>query len=134
MIGTDHGSWKALLIVLIPRILIGVVPYFAYKWLNKLTKEKAQPVSLFVAGVLGSATNTILVMNMIYFLFNSAYAEIIGKAGTAVYLAIIATIFSSGVPEALVAGVAASAIASVLLRLMKRNATQNYRTGTKNQV
>ena len=48
--------------------LIGVVPYFAYKWLNKLTKEKAQPVSLFVAGVLGSATNTILVMNMIYFL------------------------------------------------------------------
>ena len=105
MIGTDHGSWKALLIVLIPRILIGVVPYFAYKWLNKLTKEKAQPVSLFVAGVLGSATNTILVMNMIYFLFNSAYAEIIGKAGTAVYLAIIATIFSSGVPEALVAGV-----------------------------
>ena len=124
VIGTDHGSWKALLIVLIPRILIGVVPYFAYKWLNKLTKEKAQPVSLFVAGVLGSATNTILVMNMIYFLFNSAYAEIIGKAGTAVYLAIIATIFSSGVPEALVAGVAASAIASVLLRLMKRNATQ----------
>ena len=105
-------------------VIIGVVPYFAYKWLNKLTKEKAQPVSLFVAGVLGSATNTILVMNMIYFLFNSAYAEIIGKAGTAVYLAIIATIFSSGVPEALVAGVAASAIASVLLRLMKRNATQ----------
>ena len=49
VIGTDHGSWKALLIVLIPRILIGVVPYFAYKWLNKLTKEKAQPVSLFVA-------------------------------------------------------------------------------------
>ena len=34
--------------------------------------------------------------------------------------------FSVLVPEALVAGVAASAIASVLLP-MKRNATQNYR-------
>ena len=79
MIGTDRGSWKALLIVLIPRILIGVVPYFAYKWLNKLTKEKAQPVSLFVAGVLGSATNTILVMNMIYFLLIQLMLKLLVK-------------------------------------------------------
>lgn len=50
VIGTEHGSWKALLIAFIPRILIGVVPYFVYKGLRKLMKQKADSVSLFLAG------------------------------------------------------------------------------------
>lgn len=43
VIGTEHGSWKALLIAFIPRILIGVVPYFVYKGLRKLMKQKQIP-------------------------------------------------------------------------------------------
>lgn len=124
VIGTDHGSWKALLIVFIPRILIGIVPYFVYKGLAKITKDKGQPVSLFISGLIGSLTNTILVMNMIYFLFNTSYGEVIGKGGSAVYGAIMAVILGSGIPEAIVAGIATAAICSVLLRLMKKNATQ----------
>ena len=111
VIGTEHGSWKALLIAFIPRILIGVVPYFVYNGLRKLMKQKADT---------GSLTNTILVMNMIYFLFQQDYAKVIGTNLNAVYSAILAVIFTSGVPEGIVAGLATAAVCNVLLRYFKR--------------
>ncbi|MBO0460142.1 ECF transporter S component [Enterococcus sp. DIV1298c] len=119
VIGTDQGSWKALIIALIPRILIGVVPYFVYKGIQKLTKNKVSPLSLFLAGIAGSLTNTILVMNLIYFLFQQDYAQVIGSNINAVYSAILAVIFTSGVPEAIVAGLVTAAVSTVLLRMMR---------------
>lgn len=121
VIGTDHGSLKALLISFIPRILIGVVPYFVFKGMQKLIKNKVNTVSLFIAGLSGSLVNTILVMNMIYFLFQHDYAQVIGKNINAVYSAVLAVIFTSGVPEAIVAGLATAGVCSVLLRLIRTN-------------
>lgn len=120
VIGTDHGSWKALLIAFIPRILIGVVPYFVYHGLKKAMKNKANYISLFAAGLAGSLTNTVLVMNMIYFLFQQDYAQVIGANIHAVYSAILAVIFTSGVPEAIVAGLATAAVCTVLLKMRTR--------------
>ena len=125
VIGTEHGSWKALLIAFIPRILIGVVPYFVYKGLRKLMKQKADSVSLFLAGLSGSLTNTILVMNMIYFLFQQDYAKVIGTNLNAVYSAILAVIFTSGIPEGIVAGLATAAVCNVLLRYFKHPSLTN---------
>lgn len=126
VIGSDQGSWKAIIVAMVPRILIGVVPYFVYMGLKKLTKNKptSQSFSLFAAGFLGSATNTILVMNLIYFLFKDAYAQSMGLSGSAIYAAILTIIFSSGIVEAIVAAIATVAVTSVLLRLVKTNATQ----------
>ena len=125
VIGTEHGSWKALLIAFIPRISIGVVPYFVYKGLRKLMKQKADSVSLFLAGLSGSLTNTILVMNMIYFLFQQDYAKVIGTNLNAVYSAILAVIFTSGIPEGIVAGLATAAVCNVLLRYFKHPSLTN---------
>lgn len=119
VIGTDQGSWKALIIALIPRILIGVVPYFVYKGIQKLTKNKVNPLSLFLAGIAGSLTNTILVMNLIYFLFQQDYAQVLGTNINAVYSAVLAIIFTSGVPEAIVAGLVTAAVSTVLLRMIR---------------
>lgn len=126
VIGTDQGSWKAIIIAMVPRILIGIVPYFVYMGVKKVTKNRptSQTISLFVAGFLGSATNTILVMNLIYFLFKDSYAQSMGVSVTAVYTAILSIIFTSGVVEAIVAAIATVAVTSVLLRLVKNNATQ----------
>ncbi|EOL43682.1 ECF transporter S component [Enterococcus caccae] len=126
VIGTDQGSWKAIIVAMLPRILIGVVPYFIFIGLKKLTKNKptSQTFSLFIAGFLGSATNTILVMNLIYFLFKDSYAQSIGANGAAVYTAILTVIFTSGIVEAVVAAIATVGVTSVLLRLVKNNATQ----------
>ena len=89
-----------------------------YKGCQKIWKNKQQSLSLLIAGVAGGLTNTILVMNLIYFLFQQEYAEVVGKAGNAVYAAILGVIFAQGVPEAIVAGIATMAVGSVLLRLV----------------
>lgn len=120
-LGTDSaGSWKALLVAFIPRILIGVVPYFVYRWSQKYFKGRGQHFALFLAGMAGGLTNTILVMNLIYFLFKPEYAQVLGQAGDAVYAAIISIVFAQGIPEAIVAGLATAAVSIVLLKFMEQ--------------
>lgn len=122
---TGSGSWKALLIAFIPRILIGIVPYFVYKGSKKFFKNAGKTFGLFLAGLVGGLVNTILVMNFIFFLFKPEYAQVLGEAGDAVYAAIISVIFVQGVPEAIVAGLATAAVASVLLKFMNRRELSN---------
>lgn len=124
VIGKSQGSLWALVIVFIPRILVGVLPFYLYKlmvpYLNK--KPHNQTVVLFLAGIVGSLVNTVLVMNLIYLLFRDSYAtarEIV--LGGAVYKAVLTVILVNGLPEALLAGIATSAVASILLKLMKQN-------------
>ncbi|MGH1647359.1 ECF transporter S component [Enterococcus gilvus] len=117
---TNHGDWRAIIVAIVPRILIGVVPYFVYKGLHRLLKEKVRPVSLFIAGLAGSMTNTILVMNLIFFFFKDSYADVLQVTANAVYGVILGIIFGSGLVEAIVAGVATMGVCAVLLRLMKK--------------
>lgn len=121
--GTQNGSPWALLIAFVPRILVGIVPFYVYHGLKKILAKKAgnQTIVLFLTGVAGSLVNTILVMNLIFLLFRDSYAQARDIAiGGAVYKAVLTVIFVNGIPEAIVAGIATSAVASVLLRLMKQ--------------
>lgn len=125
IIGTSHGSWKALIVALVPRILVGIVPYYVYKFGQRFLKGKTNSIALFIAGIAGGLTNTLLVMNLIYFLFKDSYGQIIKKGADQVYGAILAVIATQGVPEAIVAGILTAAVASILLRLRKQNALGN---------
>lgn len=117
---TGHGDWRAVIVAIIPRILIGVIPYFVFVGVQRLLKSKARPVSLFIAGLAGSMTNTILVMNLIFLFFKESYATVAQVAADAVYGVILGIIFGSGLVEAIVAGIATAAVCAVLLKLMKR--------------
>ena len=61
-----HGNLYSLLIALVPRILIGVTPYFVYRWIHNRT-------GLMVAGMIGSMTNTVFVLSGIYFFFGNSF-------------------------------------------------------------
>lgn len=121
VIGTNNGSLWAIVIALIPRILTGVVPYFVYKWL-KSTNKLPDRLSLFISGVAASMVNTLLVMNLIYLLFQDAYSQLKGVAiGSGLYKAVLSVIFINGIPEALVAGIVVSAITGVLLKIYQKS-------------
>ncbi|MBP2623264.1 ECF transporter S component [Streptococcus oricebi] len=62
----ENGNLYSLLIAILPRILVGISPYFVYKSL----KNKA---GLVLAGAVGSATNTIFVLGGIFILFSNVY-------------------------------------------------------------
>ena len=112
--GTSGGSLWALLVAFVPRILIGVVAWYAYAGVLKLTQKRT--LSLGVAGIAGSLTNTILVLHLIYLLFgqtwNAARAE--PSPVDAIYTAILWMVATNGVPEAIVAAILVVAIVSAL--------------------
>lgn len=114
--GADRGSWAALLVAFVPRILVGITPYFTYKLFNKILKDKYRMVSLGIGGIIGSMTNTILVLNFIYFLFRDAYASIKSLAAGTIYKAILALTLANGIPEAIVAAVISALVCRALQR------------------
>jgi len=127
--GTSGGSPLALIICFIPRILVGVVPWYVYRLLQRVTKKEFSGVFFTVAGVAGSMTNTLLVMNLIYFLFKDAYAAVRGVEVQAVYSIIGGIIVVNGIPEALVAGVIAAAVCKALNAVMPSRNNQPRHTG-----
>lgn len=122
VLGTNETSLWALVIALVPRVLTGVIPFYVFRWLQK--KEIKSNTALFIAGVSGSLINTILVMNLIYFVFQDAYATAKQmEIGAGLYKAVLSVILINGVPEALIAGIATSAVASILLKVYHKNRT-----------
>lgn len=117
-VGEIGGNFWSIVICFVPRILVGVVPYFVYVGVRKLLKEKkgSDWLALPVAGVVGAFTNTLLVMNLIYFCFSEQFAAAKGIAMEAVYGAILAIIAANGVPEAIVA----AALTTVVCKALKR--------------
>ena len=102
------------MICFVSRILVGIVPYYIYKGLKKVKDNDA--LALTCAGVGGSLTNTLLVMNMIYFFFGQSYASAKEMDISSLYGAILALIGIDGVPEAIVAGGLTLAICKALLK------------------
>ncbi len=112
------GNFWSLVVCFVPRILVGIVPYFVYQAIRKLQKnEKASStLPLALAGLAGSMTNTLLVMNLIFIFFRDSYAQIKGVAADALYGFILTIIGINGVPEAIVAMLFTVAIAGALFR------------------
>ncbi len=121
-VGEVHGNLNSVIICIVPRVLIGVVSYYVYKAVSKLIKSKksGSVTALAVAGVAGSLTNTILVMNGIYFLFGSSYAAAKGIMAEALYGVILGVIGTQGIPEAIVAGVLVAAITRAILKVSNK--------------
>lgn len=116
------GDWRSVVVAMVPRILIGVIPYFVYQFLKKFSKASPtkRSFSLLAAGFLGSMTNTLLVMNLIYVLFTDQYAKAIGATTDALYKVIMGVVLTSGIPEAIVAAIATAAISSILFKIQHR--------------
>jgi len=111
-VGNISGNFWSLFIAFVPRILVGVVPYFVYH----LIAKRQQKIALIAAGVAGSLTNTLLVMNFVYLFFGESYASITNNALDTLYSAIIAVIFVNGIPEALLAGALTVGICTALFK------------------
>lgn len=131
-LGEFSGGFRSLLICFLPRILVGIIPYYIYQGMEGIWKlrgikgpedsksikqesHRLRMISLAVAGVSGALTNTLLVMNLIFFLLKDAYAAANGVSVSAVYTFIIGIIAMNGIPEAIVSGIIVACIGRVLM-------------------
>lgn len=119
-LGEYSGNFGSLLICFVPRILIGVVTALAFKGFAKLIKNEF--ASAAVAGVLGSLTNTVLVLLGIYIFFGEEYYSLAVTDPSQTLLGFLGlVVLTNGLPEAVIGGVAASAIAVPVKRITKKN-------------
>ena len=117
--GLGRGSFWALFICFVPRILVGVTPWLVYQLFRKFIpnmKTAVRAIVLAVCGVVGALTNTALVMGSIYVIFKDAYAAANGIPAREVLGVILGVVAGNGIPEAIVAAVLVSVICMALLR------------------
>lgn len=116
-IGDVGGNFFSLIICFVPRVLVGIIPYFVYTGVKKLLRERkaADFLALPLAAVAGSFTNTLLVMNLIYICFQEQFAVAKEIALNAVYGVILSIIAANGIPEAIVAAVLVTAVCKALI-------------------
>ncbi|TDW24935.1 putative membrane protein [Breznakia blatticola] len=107
-IGGQSGNFVSLLIAIVPRVLVGFVAGFVYEQLSK--RNVNDILSMSVAALLGSLTNTILVLGGIYIFFGPAYASAVGVAYDALIGFIMSIITGSGIMEAIAAVIIAVAV------------------------
>lgn len=116
-LGEFSGNFGSIIICFIPRILTGTVAGITYHILsNKLSKNNVFSFSL--SAILGSLTNTLGVMGGIGLFFSDQYTSI---AGRSLLLIILSTILTSGIPEAIVSAILASAVCKPLKIILRDN-------------
>jgi len=121
--GTDSGSPLALIVAFVPRILVGIVPWFVFKGLMKLVASPTTPLQfifLAITGVVGSMTNTLLVMHLWYFLFRTPWAYARQEPIEAMYPLVLTIIGTAGFAEAILAGVTVPLICIALFTVSKQ--------------
>lgn len=112
------GALKAIWISVGCRILIGLISGWLWILLKKLKANDF--VALPIVGFVGSMVNTVFVMGSIYLLFAQQYAQAQEVAITAVFGLVMATVGTSGVPEAIAAAVLVTAIGKALIKAIGR--------------
>lgn len=109
------GVFYSTFICFVPRILVGILPYYIYKGMRKISAWKT--LNFSVAGIIGAFTNTLLVMGAIYVLYREPYAAA-QKVSEAALLGVIGGVIGfNGLIEAILSGVIVSALGVVLHRI-----------------
>jgi uncharacterized membrane protein len=106
------------LVSVLPRILIGVVA--AYVFHRMLSEKLNETVRMSVAGVLGSLTNTVLVLGFIYLFYREPYANFLKLDMEQLLPALMTIVATNGITEAILSGVLTPIIAKPLLKVIKK--------------
>lgn len=86
------------LVSVLPRILIGLTAYYCYK----LAPSRNESFRIGVGAAVGSLTNTIGVMGMIYVIYAADFAAARGLDPESVLTVIWGIILANGIPEAII--------------------------------
>lgn len=123
LVDVGPARFWALFIAFVPRIVLGILPYYLYQATKKLLSRSKlqQKPALFATGLLSTFAHTFLVMGSIAFFFHDAYAQAIGADGVgAVFKAILSVFFTNGLAESIVAAIIVTAVVPPLFKVVNR--------------
>lgn len=100
------------LVSVLPRILIGIIPFYVYKFFSNFNKT----VGVAIAAAIGSLTNTVGVLGMIYIIYLEKYISAKGVTGKA----FIGAGSLNGLLEAILATIIVSPIVVAINKVNKK--------------
>lgn len=113
------------LVSILPRVLIGIVSYYVYKFLR--SKLKNVKLSISIAAIIGSLVNTIGVLGLIYLIYFKDYAQVLMDKGTvasnsisAVTTALLTVIGTNGLAEAILSAIIVTPIVIAVSKIQKK--------------
>lgn len=102
----DQGNLASLMIAMVPRLLIGITPYYCYKFIHN-------KFGLVLSGLVGSLTNTVFVLSGIFVFFSTVFAGNIK--------ALLATIVSTNaIVEMIISALVAFTLIPTLSKLNRK--------------
>lgn len=121
-VGNTPGNFWSLVICFVPRILAGLVSGLCFSGFSKLLKDKKYKNGFIytISGVLGSLTNTILVLGGIVLFFGNEYAAANNVTYTAMLIAILTTVVTNGLLEAIIGGIVAWGVGRPVKKYVQR--------------
>lgn len=106
------------IISVIPRIMIGVVAGMTYTYLKKHLKSQAASIS--VSAVLGSLTNTVMVLGLIYLFYKAKAPQLYQINIKELLPYLLGVVGTNGVPEAIFSGIVTPLIAVPVKKIFDR--------------
>ncbi|MGN9066122.1 ECF transporter S component [Ligilactobacillus agilis] len=107
------------LIAILPRILIGIVAGGSFNWLKKRLAKQSS--AMVLAAILGSLTNTLLVLGQIYLFYRGKSQAMYALNVNELLPYLLGVIATNGLPEAILAGLVSPLIAGPLRKRLKNN-------------
>ena len=107
------------LIAILPRILIGIVAGGSFSWLKKRLAKQSS--AMVLAAILGSLTNTLLVLGQIYLFYRGKSPPMYALNVNELLPYLLGVISTNGLPEAILAGLVSPLIAGPVRKRLKNN-------------
>lgn len=105
------------LISVVPRIAVGLTAGLTYQFFKKKEMGKRGMVA---GGIIGSLTNTLLVLGFIALFYGNEYADALGVNPANLMKALAAIVATNGVAEAIAAAILAPAFSRPLLKTKRK--------------
>lgn len=102
-VGNISGDWRSIIIALVPRILLGYLAGLVFEILKN--KIKNENIAIISGALVGTITNTVLVLGGIYLFFGNNYADAINVAYSSLLAMLLGVVATNGVVEAILAAI-----------------------------
>ena len=103
------------LVSILPRVLVGIIPYYIYK----LTFKNHQLIRIGLSAAIGSLTNTLGVLYMIFLLYAQRFAQVRKINPDTVLKVIFGIGLTNGIPEAIISVLIIIPVVKTVRRNMK---------------
>lgn len=113
----DLLLWTNPIIAVVPRVMVGLVAGLVFQAFLKRNQEKRGMVT---AAVLGSLTNTVLVLGFIALFYGNEYATALNIDPSNLLKVLAGIVATNGLGEAVAAGLIAPFIATALMKVRRR--------------